>query len=586
MNWLKKFLVVILLGVLLAVRSTPGAGAESIVVSPLDWYIGTIQKDMSGTGFYDYGIHPSIAVHPLTGSPHVTSFSAGTGLKFLTNAFRLENIAGNCNGGISEPPVPFIGWHCPSIVTESSENLGYDSAIAFDASGNYGIAYKANGKFTLKRYDKYESPTGTTDYATTLTSDRSFASVAYDSFGTAFIAYDGWFSGGSGLYTYRLPDSNGYNSYPEIEYYAAPSLTVGNKFPSIDVTFPLNMARIAYQTFALGYLNYAENVSSGTETSCRKSYNANVNPYWRCFTVDATTGYASYISLYASKDPLYPTRIAYYDPGTYKLKLATKTGSGNCGAGTDTGWNCVEIDTIGTGPSTSELGISLVVVDGNPVIAYIDRDDQSNSILKLARYVTSGGNCGPSNSWYCEVVDDGSGTDNLESASLAYHNGIYYIAYHDKTQRSLRVAHTKFSTAPSFSMSYSPAAVLLGNKTHVTYTIKNNMADSILGGVAFTHSFAGFTPPATFDPASLSMSPACAGTVTFPVSNHAIKLVNGILGKGATCTISVDLRMDVLGTWNNTTSSLTSEAVNVPGVTAFISAVNQIFNVFLPLVRR
>ena len=537
--------------------------AKPAAVSPLNWYVATLQADMSGTNYYDYGVRPSIAIHPVTGSPHITFYDAGT-LTFLSMAFRLETVNGNCNGGLNGGP--FIGWHCPSI--DATGDSGYDSAIAFETSGAYGIAYNdpANGNLILKRYDQDESPIGTTTIRSSLT-HRSFASLAFNG-STPYVAHVGWFSSGVGLYD---------NGTDQITWYAAQP-TNGPAFPSVGVD-GTGKPRIAFRATATGDLDVATYTGSGSESSCPKSYMQNINPNWACATVDYTTGAAGYISYHADQGILDPSRIAYYDDGTKKLKFATNTGAGNCNGGA-AGWKCDEIDTIGNSASTSELGISLAMIEGGiPAIAYIDKDDQSNSVVKLARFVTTGGNCGPGNSWYCEVVDDGgSNHDNLESATLAYANGMYYIAYHNATKRSLMMAHTKFETAPTISMAYSSATVLKGGKTRVTYTLTNNLTNSILGGLAFN---IGYATTATFDPASLSST--CTGTVAFVVANHGLKFTNGLLGKGATCTISVDLTMNTIGQWNHPTTALTSEAVDAPAATALI-AVN--YGVFLPLARR
>ena len=556
-----------LLGALIAVPAGPPTVAESNAISPLNWYVTTIQADMSGSGYYDYGVRPSISIHPLTGSPHI-SFYEGATETFLLEAFRLETVAGSCNGGVNNavPPQPPTGWHCPTL--DATGNSGYDSAISFETSGAYGIAYfdSANGTLKLKRYSQLDAPVSTTTIQSSLT-QRSFASLAFNG-SSPYVAYNGWFSSGTGLYV---------NS-DQIEWYATQP-QIGTAFPSIDIG-STGKPSVAFRATASGDLKFANYTGSGSEHSCTKSFNENINPNWACSTIDVTVGHAGYISHHAEQGILDSTRIAYYDDGTMKLKLATYTGSGNCNGGS-TGWNCVEIDTIGNSPSSSALGISLVIIPGGiPAIAYIDKDDQSNSIVKLARYVASGGNCGPSNSWYCEVVDDGGASnDDLESAALAYHNGIYYIAYHDKTQRSLKVAHTKFITSPSFSMSYSPTTVFKGSKTRVTYLIKNNMADSTLGGLAFVN---GYATTATFDPASLNMS-GCAGTVTFPVSGHGIKLVNGIIAKGATCSISVDLRMDLAGQWSMGTTALSSEAEDAPAASDLVTVK---YGVRLPVIMR
>ncbi len=74
---------------------------------------------------------------------------------------------------------------------------------------------------------------------------------------------------------------------------------------------------------------------------------------------------------------------------------------------------------------------------------YMSYYDATNEDLRLAKYVGSGGNCGPGNSWSCEIVDDGGGTDNVGMySSLAFDplSGWPGIAYYDSTNYGIKYA--------------------------------------------------------------------------------------------------------------------------------------------------
>lgn len=575
MRYLKRFISnAICLGGLLVLQPTQQAAAEP-TVPPLSWYIGTIQADVSGSYSHNYGWRPSIAVSPVTGGPYVSSYdSVQTSLDL---AYRMETPSGSCNGGANDGPA--IGWQCSVI--DAAGNAGDTSDIAFEgnSTGRYGIAYDdpANNKLTYRRYESNGQLLGTIVPSNSFSIVRFASLVYYDS--TAYMAHFGFNGSGpywSGLRYLTSADSSS-GAVEVWQHGSPPALTVGY-YPSIDIDSN-GKESIAYRSVGTGALRFAQHTGTGSESSCELA--GSKNTVWRCQTVDPTVLTGHYISLYAAKG-VSPTRIAYYDQTNGVVKLATYTGSGNCNGGSS-GWQCAVIDSVGSNASR-QLGVSLSVSGaGMPAIAYIDNNDQSNSVLKLARYVASGGNCGPSNAWHCEVVDAGGASDDvLESAALAYANGIYYIAYHNSNRRALMVAHTKFTPAPGFSKSYSPASVFKGGKTKAIYTITNNMSSRMLGGLTFSDFYGGLAPTGTFDPASLHNT--CGGVVTFPVSSHAIKLSNGILAKSGACTLSADLLVTVNpGTWHFSTSPLTSEAEDAPAAVAPLTVKH---GLHLPLIRK
>jgi len=120
---------------------------------------------------------------------------------------------------------------------------------------------------------------------------------------------------------------------------------------------------------------------------------------WQCDVVDNSSRFGD-ISLALDQDG-YP-HISYYDTNKKILKYARMLGSssGNCGPFHI--WQCDIIDNdteVGSGSS--------LVLDENdkPIISYYDLQ---NLTLKLAKRETVTGNCGPSNSWNCTIIDDKS----------------------------------------------------------------------------------------------------------------------------------------------------------------------------------
>ncbi len=161
--------------------------------------------------------------------------------------------------------------------------------------------------------------------------------------------------------------------------------------------------------------------------------------FWETFTIDISA--SEWLGWYTSLayDSSGYEHIAYYRAlggGTNALMYSTHTsgafGSHNCGPHST--WQCDVIDSgldVGYGTSLKLGGFDI------PAIAYWDG---GNDHLRYAVYVTSGGNCGPSNKWSCVTIDStgsgGSGgypsmvldksysADYSLGAQIAYYNGV------------------------------------------------------------------------------------------------------------------------------------------------------------------
>ncbi|MCL4489976.1 MAG: hypothetical protein M1570_17875 [Chloroflexi bacterium] len=98
-----------------------------------------------------------------------------------------------------------------------------------------------------------------------------------------------------------------------------------------------------------------------------------------------------------------------------------------------TGWLVNAID------STNDVGkyASIAFAGNTPYISYYDA---TNKVLRVAKQVSSDGNCGPGNTWYCQTVDNGGGSADVgQYSSIAVSpSGTVGIAYYDATNHALK----------------------------------------------------------------------------------------------------------------------------------------------------
>lgn len=90
------------------------------------------------------------------------------------------------------------------------------------------------------------------------------------------------------------------------------------------------------------------------------------------------------------------------------------------------------------------------------------------------------------------------------------------------------------------------------------FTIDNSGGTAPVGGLAFTDNLPAGTTLA--EPGFASNS--CGGTVTAPDNGSTITLIDGGIGAGVTCEISVNVTSGTTGVYSNTSDVLTSDAGN------------------------
>ena len=112
---------------------------------------------------------------------------------------------------------------------------------------------------------------------------------------------------------------------------------------------------------------------------------------------------------------------------------------------------------------------------------------------------------------------------------------------------------------PSFSKSFTPDTIGVGNVSTLTFYIYNEDQVNSVGDMAFTDILpAGVMTIAT--PASATSD--CGGTLTAPDGGTTISLSGGQLGANSGCTISVNVTGSTPGVHTNTSGDLTSSAGN------------------------
>lgn len=161
---------------------------------------------------------------------------------------------------------------------------------------------------------------------------------------------------------------------------------------------------IAYSSGA-GTLNVAVHAPSGLG-NCGYGDAAGM---WQCSSLVASTRATSIGGRVAlALDPNSPAtgkHLAFLTTNTtsgeQSLDYATWVGSG--GSCTDSRWNCMALVDVGSGTVDLDLAVD---GDGMPLIVYRDSSFGEVRLAWGSNGTAGSGNCGPSNSWRCDVINE------------------------------------------------------------------------------------------------------------------------------------------------------------------------------------
>jgi hypothetical protein len=379
------------------------------------WQIITLQA----------GQRPSLAINPLNQKPYISYYDAIA--QDLKLAFPVSS-AGDCG--------PANTWSCNSIRYPNTENFGDGSSIGFDSAGDWGISYLISSVPSgLGFYGT--APSGNFQFYKTVESANFLAyfstSFRYTASGVASFAYVAYGGANSYLrYAFYNPtgvSTCGLANHWDCETVAKVDIRGLN---SVSLAYINNLAVIAYRDSALGRLYTAVRAGVGNGT-CLSSL-------WQCKIVDSNSQVSGTPSI--AIDSASRAAIAYYDYYTRYMVVADDA-KGGCG------WTCTYIENVNAQQSDN-AAIAIAPFNGKYIVAYTDRTNSNNTVLKVAYPDTSrAANCNYNATskrygWRCEVVDDGGGTKKVgQFLSMdVTTSGAVYIAYSDDSEGTIKLAYT------------------------------------------------------------------------------------------------------------------------------------------------
>lgn len=257
---------------------------------------------------------------------------------------------------------------------------------------------------------------------------------------------------------------------------------------------------------------------------------------WECTTIDATGDVGSYskLALDNSQNPW----VSYYDNTNNDLKVARYVGAGAGTGCASSYWTCTAIDT---GGNVGGYGSIAFDPSGNPWISYFDT---TNSDLKLAKYVGSGGSGCASSEWTCTAVDTGGSVGAY--TSLAFDPiGNPWVSYGDLTNSSLKLTHYVGSggsgcASSAWSCTTAESANNVGNFTSLAFD-----PDGVpwAAHIDLTNSAVRMAY-LTQGQGAITLSPTQAGVSTFAESHSDMTTTSDTANRDdADCVGG--------GTWNN-----------------------------------
>ncbi|SMX40768.1 DUF7933 domain-containing protein [Maliponia aquimaris] len=112
---------------------------------------------------------------------------------------------------------------------------------------------------------------------------------------------------------------------------------------------------------------------------------------------------------------------------------------------------------------------------------------------------------------------------------------------------------------PSFSKTFAPATIAVGQQSTLTFTIDNSASVLATSALDFTDNLPSGMQVAATPGAATTCT---GGTLTAVAGSGTVAYTGGSLAAGATCTVAVDVIATATGTHVNTTGDLTSSTGN------------------------
>lgn len=318
-------------------------------------------------------------------------------------------------------------WGCLAVQTNTA-SAGIDNSMAFAPDGGAWISYRnyALGDLWVARFvgsgngSNCGTNTAWTCTAVETTNDvGSFSQLAIDQTGTPWIAY--YDATNSDLRVARYVGSGGTGCASSA--WTCVAVDTANSvgyYTSIAIA-PDGKPWVSYQHLTSGDLRLARYVGVGG-TGC-------ATPAWTCISVDNTVD-VSYTSITFDANGM--PWISYQNVTALDLRVARYVGAGGTGCAS-ADWSCTNVD------STNSVGTHTSITSDRNGTTWVSYRDETNTGLKVARYVGSSGSGCAVSSWSCAALETTNDVGKQSSITIDS-QGNPWISYFDETATSLDLA--------------------------------------------------------------------------------------------------------------------------------------------------
>lgn len=315
--------------------------------------------------------------------------------------------------------------------------------------------------------------------------------------------------------------------------------------------------------------------------------------------------------------------VTQSDPNSYVIGTFGR-GLGNSGGvtsffpvGDETRARPISIDSEATGKSAPFLLVTLVTASADALATIYEGDLQKVSEIRYYRVqyddegenvsgvltdleITYGPDDGVSdgNSDLRVATSQNSGTTwterggsshTTDASGATIESGTFSITLSDEQTLLLALGNAigganelTLNPPPVFSAAFSPSTTVPDAVSTLTFTIQN-----IAGAEATDLSFYNSLPSGLSVAMPSNMGTTCGDGMVFPGKGpNDIYFVGGSVAGGATCTVSVDVTANAVGTYVNTSGDLTSSLGNSGTASATLTVVSGIPTISFAVVQQ
>lgn len=272
-----------------------------------------------------------------------------------------------------------------SAVETTANNVGASIDIAYDSSGNPGIAYKDSTANSLK-YAKYNGSSWVVETVDTTAGDG--VSITFDSSDIPHISFDN--NDGYIAYAKKISGTGCSNTDWTCENVSnretgGSKIRIINNIPTI----------LQYPTG--GWANMVA-MRDGGNTGCTNQPDSD----WTCETIGPNGTYGVALEANASNQI---TAVYHYSSccWTYGMYYLTRVGGGagaGCPGGTDNDWSCELITNNSSSSASAAQKIGFTHSGSTPGVIY-QTGSSGGEIIYATRTGGGSGNCPGGNQWNC-----------------------------------------------------------------------------------------------------------------------------------------------------------------------------------------